>query len=368
MPENSIQSKLRETFSPASKDVWKQFASQELEGKNPDDVLSWNSDDHIAFSAYYDASDENEINRIRDFRLTVAADPYFGPSRWLNVPCITVTSSSLANQTALQHLTHGADGIFFKSDKKFDFNDVLKGVEWQYCSLFFEAPDAKIFFEGLKSFANAERIQRDRVSGGFFWDAIPNFNLENFSEYSSLKNILKVQPSTPVSEIASALSLGVRMFEASEKTSEKFFRTISFSMPVGTQFLETIAKLKALRFLWFQIAQAYNFNSFDSGDLLIHANSMKWIEDSFHPHGNMLKSTTACMASVIGGADVITIHAEDESNTMMTRIARNVSNLLREESHFDKVSDPAAGAYAIEVMTSKFAEEAWKIFQGGQKR
>ena len=44
------------------------------------------------------------------------------------------------------------------------------------------------------------------------------------------------------------------------------------------------------------------------------------------------------------------------------RIARNQQLLLKEESHFDKVSDPATGSYYIETLTAKIAEQAWKVF------
>src|SRR5687768_1093273 len=106
MPENSIQSTLRETFLPANKEVWKRIASQELEGKSPDENLSWNSEDQVTFFAYYDRTDEDQNSLSKKFQLTVAADPYFGASKWLNVPSVTVTSEKIANETAIQHLTN----------------------------------------------------------------------------------------------------------------------------------------------------------------------------------------------------------------------------------------------------------------------
>jgi methylmalonyl-CoA mutase len=72
------------------------------------------------------------------------------------------------------------------------------------------------------------------------------------------------------------------------------------------------------------------------------------------------------MASVIGGANAISILPEDEKNLTMTRAARNISNLLREESHFDKVVDASAGSYAIDTMVDEFAQQAWELFQERQ--
>jgi methylmalonyl-CoA mutase len=43
-------------------------------------------------------------------------------------------------------------------------------------------------------------------------------------------------------------------------------------------------------------------------------------------------------------------------------MARNIQLILKEEAYFDKVSDPAAGAYYIEDLTNKIVEEAWAFF------
>ena len=44
------------------------------------------------------------------------------------------------------------------------------------------------------------------------------------------------------------------------------------------------------------------------------------------------------------------------------RIARNQQFLLKEESHLDKVLDPAGGSYYVETLTVSIANEAWKLF------
>ena len=51
-----------------------------------------------------------------------------------------------------------------------------------------------------------------------------------------------------------------------------------------------------------------------------------------------------------------------ESDDFSERIARNQQLLLKEESHFDKVTDPSAGSYYIENLTRSIAEQAWKLF------
>ena len=44
------------------------------------------------------------------------------------------------------------------------------------------------------------------------------------------------------------------------------------------------------------------------------------------------------------------------------RIARNQQLLLKEECHFNKVVDPAAGSYFIENLTISIATQAWELF------
>ena len=45
------------------------------------------------------------------------------------------------------------------------------------------------------------------------------------------------------------------------------------------------------------------------------------------------------------------------------RIARNTQLLLSEESHLDKVADPAAGSGAVEDLTDQLCQTAWALFQ-----
>jgi methylmalonyl-CoA mutase len=72
------------------------------------------------------------------------------------------------------------------------------------------------------------------------------------------------------------------------------------------------------------------------------------------------------MSATIAGVDSLTVNGFDvtykESDDFSERIARNQQLLLKEESHFDKVTDPSAGSYYIENLTNSIAEQAWKLF------
>ncbi|HEY5916881.1 MAG TPA: methylmalonyl-CoA mutase family protein, partial [Chryseolinea sp.] len=110
-----------------------------------------------------------------------------------------------------------------------------------------------------------------------------------------------------------------------------------------------------------QIGQAFQLP--DYTEVEINMRVEPWSDERFLPHGNMISGSVAALAAVAGGCDSLTILGEDENNMTMTRIARNVSNILREESHLNRVADPTAGAYAIENIVDRLAVAAWGEFQ-----
>ena len=136
---------------------------------------------------------------------------------------------------------------------------------------------------------------------------------------------------------------------------------VAFSVEVGTDFFFETSKLRALRAVWQKLLVKRGTDP--KSPLLIHAWSRPWINEAYAPHGNMLKATTASMAAIFGGCDVLTVDAEDSDNTTMRRAARNVSNVLREESHFSKVADPLAGSYFVDDLTRRLSEQVWQLVQ-----
>ena len=72
------------------------------------------------------------------------------------------------------------------------------------------------------------------------------------------------------------------------------------------------------------------------------------------------------MSAALAGVDSMTVTPFDKTydapNEFSERMARNQQLLLKEESHFDKVIDPAAGSYYIENLTVSIAKQAWDLF------
>lgn len=171
-------------------------------------------------------------------------------------------------------------------------------------------------------------------------------------------------------ELAYSLSWGVdylnRHLDAGVSI-EDAADNIWFWMGIGSDYFTEIAKFRAMRILWTEILNAYKPGLGETVPALILARTSSFQFTAYDPYVNMLRGTTAAMSAVMGGADFVSVLPFDsEYSTQQElgkRIARNSQLLLRYESFLDKVEDPAAGSYYLEVLTKKLAETAWAKFQ-----
>jgi methylmalonyl-CoA mutase len=141
---------------------------------------------------------------------------------------------------------------------------------------------------------------------------------------------------------------------------------LQVSVAIGPSYFLEIAKLRALRSLWFHLQKARGLRI-----------RQPFVAVSFHPgaytdelYTNMIRATSMSMSAVLGLADRLTVLPYDAGRETQSkypqafsrRIARNVQHLLQLESFFTDIQDPAAGSYYIENLTQTLAERAWDRF------
>jgi methylmalonyl-CoA mutase len=373
MDENSIHKLLAQSFPKSNKEEWRLTATAELNGNEPFSNLLWKDDDNLEFFPYYEKEDVGSLQYLRAFDLQPASEIFSANRSWLNLAGETVTDELTANKKALQHLANGADGVLWTLNKNgSDLFKLFSEIQLQYCLLSFQGNLDEKFLASLIAYFKKTNLPLS-TPGQLFWNKLPekSESLYNLLKYERFRSFgILVSQSTAAQEIHHALLSGVKLLSQfqGEIGAQQLADRIAFSLPLHNNFLGNVTKLKTLRLLWYQVVRSFGCESFLPHHLHIHCRSEKWTQHQYEPHANMLKATIAGMAAITGGCDSLTIYPEENDNIMMSRIARNVSNVLREESYLDKVADPLAGAYALDVMVDAMARKVWSLFQSTMKK
>jgi len=365
MENNSGLNELLSGFSPANRNEWIKAASSEIDGKNPLEALQWHKSG-ITGLPYYDT----ENTPTNPFSLTPSDSEFFGARSWHNLPKVKVLDTKEANQKALHYLSAGADGVLFELQDDFSLETLLNNIEWPFCSIGFSleiiTPD---FCNQLEKYLGQKKIDPTSIQGFILQKTYPHHpqvlhklihTLDSYKKINCI-SITSDEQLVP-DQISDMLIKAVETLDLLEsKNQTAGAEQIFFSVNLSTDFIIEIAKLKVLRMLWHKIRSAYG-STLHSKTIRIHATCEAWISESFEPHGNLLKATTASLAAILGGCTSITLTPADEADERLARIAQNVSHILREESHINKIADPTAGSYYLEQLIRELSENAWKKF------
>ncbi len=202
----------------------------------------------------------------------------------------------------------------------------------------------------------AVKIARD-VSGKY----------ENLATFMVDGGLYHLSGATEGQELGLMLATGVHYLRAMEAAGIDLHiavKQIHFSLVADADIHLTIAKFRAARLLWGQVLASCGVENIPMN--LSGVSSLRMMS-SRDPWVNILRGTAACFAAGVGGADTICILPHDTmlgmSSAKARRIARNIQIVLQEESSLSAVTDPAAGAYSFEMITSELSRTAWQYFQ-----
>jgi methylmalonyl-CoA mutase len=345
-----------------SRKEWWQAAAKELKGGDPLKDLAWTADAHLAMRPYYTQEDETGWEWLKPYQGHLGRK---GPM--INYVAVPVHTPQQANAQALAALQAGAEGILFQSDAPLTADRVeilINNILPEHCGVAFQLthPDTVGFYLDYLAEKGSSVLHGFVLSEGFVTSA------ESLHKIKEADNFFMgtAQAETSRSEaLAQWLCRVVNQINLAEKSGEensKLFQKMLAHFTAGSSYFEDIAMLRAARLLGFKLAGAYGLNDFTPSQLQVFVEMPAFIHPNYAPHGTMLYHATAAMAAIIGGANAVLLHAEDSSQSMMSRIARNTPLILKEESYLDKVIDPAAGSYFIEQLTAGIAESAWAKF------
>lgn len=132
---------------------------------------------------------------------------------------------------------------------------------------------------------------------------------------------------------------------------------INVEISLGTNFFYEVARLRSIRLALEQIFE---------GNCPTITAICAIPNEGESDYSNLLRSTTEAMSAIVGGADLVWIQPYDKSDASGSRWARNISHLLRHESHLHWVKDQGAGSYLIEDLCSQLCADLPKAIFTGQ--
>ena len=368
---------LFDEFDEVSAKQWKQKIQYDLKGADYNESLIWKSPEGINVKPFYHQDDFKE-----DFQ------PIPGqPQSWKIAQKIFIDDEKIANNIALDAINRGAEALIFTAAEDFDPRTVFKDFPFETVSIYFNLTFLSEAFYGklIKFFSpknatvyyNIDLIGNLARTGNWFHNLKKDHEiLDNiFQKYES-ENLLSVDATlyqnsgaNSVQQLAYALAHVNEYLNhvCQPERSRRPAEVIAFNIATGPNYFFEIAKIRALRKLYAALAKEYGINE----NCHILAFPSKRNKTLYDYNVNMLRSTTECMSAILGGADTVCNLPYDEiyhkSNEFGERISRNQLLILKHESYFDTVSNPADGTYYIESLTDELAEKALQLFKEIEK-
>ena len=393
-------------FPAISAKTWKEKIVADLKGADFDKKLVWRTSEGFNVQPYYRQED------LKGLKTTVSAPgqfPYVRGTKTTNEWAIrqnicATKNARKANAKALDILNKGVTSLgFCLNAEKLSYRYIktlLEGIKLDAVAINFnvcacKAPElANILvrlvgrsgydFKAVTGSINVDPIKnmllkgkpltKEQVAEKIVATVKAAKTLVNFRVVGVNSVALNNSGAYCAQELAYALAWGAEyMTMMTEAGLPNYLaaRSIRFNMGIGGNYFMELAKFRAARLLWAKIVEAYKAPVFtaalkEAAKMNVSAETSRFNMTIFDAYVNMLRTQTETMSAALAGVDEIVVTPFDatyeEPTEFAERIARNQQLLLKEESHFDKVVDPAAGSYYIENLTNSIAEEAWKQF------
>jgi methylmalonyl-CoA mutase len=395
-------------FPAVSTQQWMEKITADLKGADFDKKLVWKTNEGFNVRPFYRQED---IQGLQTPDAVPGVFPYVRGTKcnndWYVRQDIAVTDAKSANAKALDILNKGITSLGFKLNaEEVDANFIstlLNGISADAVELNFKTCVRKAaeLAELLVAYFSSKNYDLAKLEGSINCDPIKQMlkkgkNLDKsfiveklkaaIEESKALTNyrVVGVNAKTLSNsgayisqELGYALSWGNEYLSSLAEAGIDVAlaaKKIKFTFGIGGNYFMEIAKFRAARMLWAKIVEAYKPAYEDACKMRIQATTSEYNKTIFDAYVNMLRTQTEAMSASLAGVDSLTVKGYDITyqtpDEFSERIARNQQLLLKEESHFDKVTDPSAGSYYIETLTASIAEQAWKLFleieeQGG---
>ena len=391
--------KLFSDFPGVSTEAWMEKITADLKGADFEKKLVWKTNEGFKVKPFYRQED---LEGLKTTEGLPGQFPYLRGTKkddntWYVRQDIKVECAKEANAKALDLLNKGVDSLGFNINKK-DLcpeyiETLLEGICAECVELNFSTcQGATVTLAGLLvEYFTKKGYDLAALKGSINYDPMGKMLAKgkDMSNYiATAKVLVEIMAALPkyrcitvnalelnnagsyiAQELGYALAWGNEYLNAlieAGVSADDAAKKIKFNFGISSNYFLEIAKFRAARMLWANIVKEYNPACDCACKMLAHAETSTFNLTLFDAHVNMLRTQTEAMSAALAGVNSITVSPFDKAyqtpDDFSERIARNQQLLLKEECHFDKVVDPAAGSYFIENLTVSIAQQAWNLF------
>lgn len=393
--------KLFSDFSPVTTEQWMEKVTADLKGADFEKKLVWKTNEGFKVKPFYRKED---LEGLKTTDALPGEFPYLRGNKkdnneWLVRQEIRVDDVKDANAKALDILNKGIDSLSFHVKAK-ELNAaylemLLEGICAECVELNFSTCQGHVvdLANLLVEYFQKKGYDLNKLHGSINFDYL-NKMLAKGKEKGSLvdtaKALIAATAALPeyrvinvnaltlnnagayiYQELGYALAWGneyMNQLTEAGIPAATVAKKIKFNFGISSNYFLEIAKFRAGRMLWADIVNSYlaEGDCKCAAQMKIHAETSSFNLTVFDSYVNLLRTQTEAMSAALAGVDSMTVVPFDKAyetpNDFSERLARNQQLLLKEESHFDKVIDPAAGSYYIENLTVSIAKQAWDLF------
>ena len=391
--------KLFSDFSPVSTEQWMEKVTADLKGADFEKKLVWKTNEGFKVKPFYRMED---LEGLKTTDALPGEFPYLRGTKkdnneWLVRQEIRVECPKEANAKALDILNKGVDSLSFHVKAK-ELNaeyieTLLNDIQAECVELNFSTCQGHVveLANLLVAYFQKKDYDVKKLKGSInydFFNKMLTRGKEKGDMVQTAKALIEAIQPLPFYRVlnVNAISLnnagayisqelGYALAWGNEYMNQLtdagipaavVAKKIKFNFGISSNYFLEIAKFRAGRMLWANIVNEYKPECECACKMIAHAETSTFNLTLFDAHVNLLRTQTETMSAALAGVNSITVTPFDKTyktpDDFSERIARNQQLLLKEECHFNKVVDPAAGSYFIENLTVSIAKQAWDLF------
>jgi len=195
---------------------------------------------------------------------------------------------------------------------------------------------------------------------------MPQWNHTNIVSY-----YVEESGGNAIQEAGFAIAAGIAITEECIKTGlepDEFLPRVGFQIAQAADFFEEIAKVRAMRRVWAKVnRERFGCKNPRSLHLRMHSQTSGVTLTAQQPLNNVVRTTLETLGAVLSGTNSIQTNSYLEALSTPTEeshiLALRTQQIILHETNIPNVSDPLAGSYYVEWLTSKMEEEIFRVIE-----